>query len=72
MFQCFTKRQLLSIQEMAHKVHILYRQMHINSKDWSDYMDIKVTNVFKSESKKEIEASFNNKVIQLLKQRIKI
>ena len=46
--------------------------MHINSKDWSDYMDIKVTNVFKYESKKEIEASFNNKVIQLLKQRIKI
>ena len=35
-------------------------------------MDIRVTNVFKSESKKEIEASFNNKVIQLLKQRIKI
>lgn len=35
-------------------------------------MNIKVTNVFKSESKKEIEASFNNKVIQLLKQRIKI
>ena len=46
--------------------------MHINSKDWSDYMNIRVTNVFKSESKKEIEASFNNKVIQLLKQRIKI
>ena len=46
--------------------------MHIDSNDWSDYMDIKVTNVFKSESKKEIEASFNNKVIQLLKQRIKI
>ena len=34
-------------------------------------MDIKVTNFFKSESKKETEASFTGKVIQLLKQRMK-